>query len=114
MEGRKQNTACDACRARKVKCNRVPGSDRCVHCATKNLECTHFQQQATQHKKRAPRSGDAPSSATPSYSGPPRPRAADGDDRTDTHLGHAFDQCQTKAGQKERVEQQVQEVAQAV
>ncbi|KAI5822861.1 hypothetical protein K523DRAFT_421785 [Schizophyllum commune Tattone D] len=76
MEGRKQNTACDACRARKVKCNRVPGSDRCVHCATKNLECTHFQQQATQHKKRAPRSGDAPSSSTPSYSGPPRPRAA--------------------------------------
>ncbi|KAI5896651.1 uncharacterized protein SCHCODRAFT_02615463 [Schizophyllum commune H4-8] len=79
MEGRKQNTACDACRARKVKCNRVPGSDRCVHCATKNLECTHFQQQATQHKKRAPRSGDtaggAPSGST-FPSGPPRPRAS--------------------------------------
>lgn len=25
---RKQNTACDACRARKVKCHRVPGQDK--------------------------------------------------------------------------------------
>ncbi|KAG6830691.1 hypothetical protein H0H92_015167 [Tricholoma furcatifolium] len=26
---RKQNTACDACRARKVKCNRLPGQEKC-------------------------------------------------------------------------------------
>lgn len=25
---RKQNTACDACRSRKVKCNRLPGLDK--------------------------------------------------------------------------------------
>jgi hypothetical protein len=25
---RKQNTACDACRSRKVKCNRLPGQDK--------------------------------------------------------------------------------------
>ncbi|KXN88208.1 hypothetical protein AN958_07667 [Leucoagaricus sp. SymC.cos] len=26
---RKQNTACDACRSRKVKCNRIPGQEKC-------------------------------------------------------------------------------------
>ncbi|KAF9565678.1 hypothetical protein CPC08DRAFT_153221 [Agrocybe pediades] len=45
---RKQNTACDACRSRKVKCNRVPGQDKC-----QNYPCTHFVQQATSEKKRS-------------------------------------------------------------
>ncbi|KAF8895414.1 hypothetical protein BD779DRAFT_1499404 [Infundibulicybe gibba] len=48
---RKQNTACDACRARKVKCNRLPGSDK--HCLSKNYPCTHYVQQATSEKKRS-------------------------------------------------------------
>ncbi|TRM63963.1 hypothetical protein BD626DRAFT_493337 [Schizophyllum amplum] len=52
MESRKQNTACDACRSRKVKCNKPAGADRCVHCAQKNLDCTHYQQHATANKKR--------------------------------------------------------------
>ncbi|KAI0755265.1 hypothetical protein C8Q80DRAFT_1216974 [Daedaleopsis nitida] len=47
---RKQNTACDACRARKVKCNQIPGQDK--HCLSKNYPCTHFIQQATTEKKR--------------------------------------------------------------
>ncbi|KAF8840752.1 hypothetical protein BDN67DRAFT_902856 [Paxillus ammoniavirescens] len=47
---RKQNTACDACRSRKVKCNRLPGQDK--HCLSKNYPCTHFVQQATSEKKR--------------------------------------------------------------
>lgn len=37
---RKQNVACDGCRGRKVKCNRLPGSERCVNCKAKNLDCT--------------------------------------------------------------------------
>ncbi|KAF9242578.1 hypothetical protein BU15DRAFT_72694 [Melanogaster broomeanus] len=49
---RKQNTACDACRSRKVKCNRLPGQDKCQHCLSKNYPCTHFVQQATSEKKR--------------------------------------------------------------
>ncbi|PCH40006.1 hypothetical protein WOLCODRAFT_116479 [Wolfiporia cocos MD-104 SS10] len=69
---RKQNTACDACRqvadlismspvyngrvvtrARKVKCNVLPGQDKvCRHCLSKNLACTHFVQQATTEKRR--------------------------------------------------------------
>ncbi|KAI0693448.1 hypothetical protein C8T65DRAFT_668057 [Cerioporus squamosus] len=49
---RKQNTACDACRARKVKCNQMPGQDKCQHCLSKNYPCTHFIQQATSEKKR--------------------------------------------------------------
>ncbi|KAI8978802.1 hypothetical protein BD414DRAFT_516765 [Trametes punicea] len=47
---RKQNTACDACRARKVKCNQLPGQDK--HCLSKNYPCTHLLQQATTEKKR--------------------------------------------------------------
>ncbi|TFK40606.1 hypothetical protein BDQ12DRAFT_679740 [Crucibulum laeve] len=50
---RKQNTACDACRSRKVKCNRLPGQDKCQHCLSKNYPCTHFVQQATSEKKRS-------------------------------------------------------------
>lgn len=49
---RKQNTACDACRTRKVKCNRLPGQDKCQHCLSKNYPCTHYVQQATSEKKR--------------------------------------------------------------
>ncbi|CCM05930.1 uncharacterized protein FIBRA_08169 [Fibroporia radiculosa] len=61
---RKQNTACDACRSvplppaptqrrsRKVKCNQLPGQDKCQHCLTKNYPCTHYVQQATTEKKR--------------------------------------------------------------
>ncbi|KII87011.1 hypothetical protein PLICRDRAFT_43721 [Plicaturopsis crispa FD-325 SS-3] len=50
---RKQNTACDACRARKVKCHRLPGNDKvCQHCLSKNYPCTHHIQQATSEKKR--------------------------------------------------------------
>ncbi|KAH9936645.1 uncharacterized protein B0H18DRAFT_974835 [Fomitopsis serialis] len=48
---RKQNTACDACRARKVKCNQLPGLDK--HCLSKNYPCTHFVQAATTEKKRS-------------------------------------------------------------
>ncbi|KNZ80955.1 hypothetical protein J132_03655 [Termitomyces sp. J132] len=47
---RKQNTACDACRSRKVKCNRLPGQEK--HCLSKNYPCTHLIQQATSEKKR--------------------------------------------------------------
>jgi len=49
---RKQNTACDACRTRKVKCNRFPGQDKCQHCLSKNYPCTNYVQQATSEKKR--------------------------------------------------------------
>ncbi|TBU45011.1 hypothetical protein BD309DRAFT_861086 [Dichomitus squalens] len=69
---RKQNTACDACRARKVKCNQLPGQDK--HCLSKNYPCTHFIQQATTEKKRnaaaakRPRTLSASSSSGPSSS----------------------------------------------
>ncbi|KAG8722921.1 hypothetical protein FRC08_000021 [Ceratobasidium sp. 394] len=49
---RKQNVACDACRNRKVKCVRNPGSDKCQHCIGKNFPCTNLIQQATSEKKR--------------------------------------------------------------
>ncbi|KAG2009870.1 hypothetical protein CC2G_012747 [Coprinopsis cinerea AmutBmut pab1-1] len=49
---RKQNTACDACRSRKVKCNKLPGQEKCQHCLSKNYPCTHYVQQATSEKKR--------------------------------------------------------------
>ncbi|KAF9220971.1 hypothetical protein BS17DRAFT_293506 [Gyrodon lividus] len=49
---RKQNTACDACRSRKVKCHRLPDQDKCQHCLAKNYPCTHYVQQATSEKKR--------------------------------------------------------------
>ncbi|KAF9013458.1 hypothetical protein BDQ17DRAFT_604579 [Cyathus striatus] len=50
---RKQNTACDACRTRKVKCHKLPGQDKCQHCLSKNYPCTHYVQQATSEKKRS-------------------------------------------------------------
>ncbi|KAF8158327.1 hypothetical protein B0H34DRAFT_450332 [Crassisporium funariophilum] len=78
---RKQNTACDACRSRKVKCNRLQGNDKCQHCLSKNYPCTHYVQQATSEKKRGsavsrrPRhlssaSLNAPSPTTPRYASP--------------------------------------------
>ncbi|KAI0632440.1 hypothetical protein C8Q77DRAFT_924437 [Trametes polyzona] len=71
---RKQNTACDACRARKVKCNQLPGQDKCQHCLSKNYPCTHHIQQATTEKKRnaaaakRPRTLSASSASQPSSS----------------------------------------------
>ncbi|KAF8827746.1 hypothetical protein HHX47_DHR4000103 [Lentinula edodes] len=49
---RRQNTACDNCRSRKVKCHRIPGQEKCQHCLSKNYSCTHFVQQATSERKR--------------------------------------------------------------
>jgi hypothetical protein len=66
---RKQNTACDACRSRKVKCHRIPGQEKCQHCQSKNYPCTHFVQQATSEKKRSSATARRPrnlSSATSS------------------------------------------------
>ncbi|KAF8635875.1 hypothetical protein AX15_000062 [Amanita polypyramis BW_CC] len=60
---RKQNTACDACRTRKVKCNRLPGQDKCQHCLTKNYPCTHYVQQATSERKRNSSMGRRPRNA---------------------------------------------------
>ncbi|PPQ89644.1 hypothetical protein CVT25_013831 [Psilocybe cyanescens] len=69
---RKQNTACDACRSRKVKCNRLPGHDK----------LSHFVQQATSEKKRStavsrrPRNlSSASSSASPVPEAPSSPSA---------------------------------------
>ncbi|KAG9024323.1 hypothetical protein FRB95_011644 [Tulasnella sp. JGI-2019a] len=61
---RRQNTACDACRSRKVKCNQVPGQDKCQHCLSKNYPCTHYVQQATQDRKRSGTSSSKPKSRT--------------------------------------------------
>ncbi|RPD62771.1 hypothetical protein L227DRAFT_651667 [Lentinus tigrinus ALCF2SS1-6] len=69
---RKQNTACDACRARKVKCNQLPGQDKCQHCLSKNYPCTHFIQQATTEKKRNAAAAKRPRTlSTSSGSGQP-------------------------------------------
>ncbi|KAJ7044007.1 hypothetical protein C8F04DRAFT_1071288 [Mycena alexandri] len=72
---RKQNTACDACRSRKVKCNRLPGQDKCQHCLSKNYPCTHYVQQATSEKKRSTTISRRPrnlSSASSTSPGPPK------------------------------------------
>ncbi|TFK73576.1 hypothetical protein BDN72DRAFT_814134 [Pluteus cervinus] len=61
---RKQNTACDACRSRKVKCNRLPGQDKNKHCLSKNYPCTHFVQQATSEKKRVTANSRRPRNLT--------------------------------------------------
>ncbi len=53
MASRKQNSACDACRSRKVRCNRDPGEVKCNHCKAKNIECTTlYVQWATSSSKR--------------------------------------------------------------
>ncbi|KZT60086.1 hypothetical protein CALCODRAFT_465982 [Calocera cornea HHB12733] len=38
---RKQNTACDGCRARKVKCVHPIGQPKCDHCTLKRMSCTY-------------------------------------------------------------------------
>ncbi|KAI0338935.1 hypothetical protein BDW22DRAFT_1362269 [Trametopsis cervina] len=71
---RRQNTACDACRSRKVKCNQLPGQDKCAHCMAKNYPCTHYVQQATSEKKRlAAKRPRALSNANGSHSASPGP-----------------------------------------
>ncbi|CBQ67824.1 conserved hypothetical protein [Sporisorium reilianum SRZ2] len=53
MASRKQNSACDACRSRKVRCNRDPGEAKCNHCKAKNIDCTTlYVQWATSSAKR--------------------------------------------------------------
>ncbi|KAI0081557.1 hypothetical protein K474DRAFT_1656349 [Panus rudis PR-1116 ss-1] len=69
---RKQNTACDACRTRKVKCNVIPGQDKCQHCLAKNCPCTHLIQQATTERKRnaAQKRARTQSATAPSHQPP--------------------------------------------
>ncbi|KAF8073810.1 hypothetical protein FPV67DRAFT_1479374 [Lyophyllum atratum] len=82
---RKQNTACDACRARKVKCNRLPGQDK--HCLSKNYPCTHFVQQATNPRNTSSAAGTKyavtvldpsgqPSAVLGRFAEPPSPSAS--------------------------------------
>ncbi|SNX81721.1 uncharacterized protein MEPE_00426 [Melanopsichium pennsylvanicum] len=53
MASRKQNSACDACRSRKVRCNRDHGEAKCNHCKAKNIDCTTlYVQWATSSSKR--------------------------------------------------------------
>lgn len=53
MASRKQNSACDACRSRKVRCNRDLGEARCNHCKAKNIDCTTlYVEWATSSAKR--------------------------------------------------------------
>ncbi|KAL4250756.1 Zn(2)-C6 fungal-type domain-containing protein [Abortiporus biennis] len=80
---RKQNTACDACRSRKVKCNQLPGEDKCQHCLTKNYPCTHYVQQATSEKKRAQSTTKRPRTTSNSNAG------AAGPSRTPETLSNA-------------------------
>ncbi|KAJ6508924.1 hypothetical protein C8R45DRAFT_1208509 [Mycena sanguinolenta] len=77
---RKQNTACDACRSRKVKCNRLPGQDKIQHCLSKNYPCTHYVQQATSEKKRTSTLSRRPRNLS-SASAPP-PGAVSGTSKT--------------------------------
>ncbi|KAH9890013.1 hypothetical protein C8Q73DRAFT_747714 [Cubamyces lactineus] len=82
---RKQNTACDACRARKVKCNQLPGQDK--HCLSKNYPCTHYIQQATTEKKRNAAAAKRPRTLSASSpSGPAEHMATSGHSGT----AHAF------------------------
>ncbi|KAJ7857696.1 hypothetical protein B0H14DRAFT_2352091, partial [Mycena olivaceomarginata] len=51
---RKQNTACDACRSRKVRCNRLPGNEKASKSyPTYACPNAHYVQQATSEKKRS-------------------------------------------------------------
>ncbi|KAN0062278.1 hypothetical protein ACQY0O_005459 [Thecaphora frezii] len=53
VASRKQNSACDACRSRKVRCNREPGEEKCLHCKAKGIDCTTlYVQWATSSAKR--------------------------------------------------------------
>lgn len=38
---RKQNSACDACRRRKVRCCRTPGDAKCSLCTARRIPCTY-------------------------------------------------------------------------
>ncbi|EMD40074.1 hypothetical protein CERSUDRAFT_81362 [Gelatoporia subvermispora B] len=68
---RKQNTACDACRARKVKCHQIPGQDKVrQHCLSKNYPCTHHIQQATSEKKRNAAAHKRPRTLSASHPNP--------------------------------------------
>ncbi|KAJ7175762.1 hypothetical protein C8R46DRAFT_1160905 [Mycena filopes] len=77
---RKQNTACDACRSRKVKCNRLPGQEKASkplplppqrHCLSKNYPCTHYVQQATSEKKRSTTLSRRPRNLSSASASPP-------------------------------------------
>ncbi|KAJ7254354.1 hypothetical protein B0H12DRAFT_1233393 [Mycena haematopus] len=46
---RKQNTACDACRSRKVKCNRLPGQDKAMSELSMHALCTASYQREEAH-----------------------------------------------------------------
>ncbi|GHJ86548.1 hypothetical protein NliqN6_2950 [Naganishia liquefaciens] len=57
---RRQNVACDACRARKVKCVRKPMAEQCEHCRSKGTPCTSIY--VTQvNSSRKGRTGKEPS-----------------------------------------------------
>ncbi|ORX33743.1 hypothetical protein BD324DRAFT_638421 [Kockovaella imperatae] len=61
---RKQNVACDACRAKKVRCQRSSTAERCAQCINKEVECTsHYIEQLQSKARRARRKtgGDAES-----------------------------------------------------
>lgn len=93
---RKQNIACDACRARKVKCCKLPGQDKCQHCMSKNYPCTHYVQQATSEKKRngparRPRGISTSSSHSPVENGVfPWSKPTWGIPRINSHASHFF------------------------
>ncbi|KZW00922.1 hypothetical protein EXIGLDRAFT_719996 [Exidia glandulosa HHB12029] len=81
---RRQNVACDQCRNRKVKCNPIPGQDRCQHCLQKNISCTHIIQATTIEQRRRkvrPRGGsgsESRPSAPAEAASPAVPRALNG------------------------------------
>ncbi|PWN50135.1 hypothetical protein IE53DRAFT_362612 [Violaceomyces palustris] len=53
---RKQNSACDTCRSRKVKCNKLSGESKCIYCKNKGIECTTmYVEWATSASKRTNR-----------------------------------------------------------
>lgn len=77
---RKQNVACDPCRAKKIKCKRTtidesvsvsyltigPGAyQQCPQCVAKQLECTSFYVEQLLAKQKQPRKRGDAASATP-------------------------------------------------
>ncbi|EIW70020.1 hypothetical protein TREMEDRAFT_30253, partial [Tremella mesenterica DSM 1558] len=57
---RKQNVACDSCRAKKIKCQRTVTTETCEQCVTKGCDCTSFyiEQLQAKIKKSRPRPDD--------------------------------------------------------